>query len=118
MEFREFCDDDEGYLDWRAANPFGYIINILYTKSPTDAYLHRTDCSMLAAPIASGLSLTYPYMKICCKTLAVAVNWAADNVKGPVPRCSFCPDPGTKICQRCGSYELAANGKCPSCDED
>ena len=37
----EFKDDENGYLDWLAANPHGYVLNIRQPYTPDYAVLHN-----------------------------------------------------------------------------
>lgn len=41
---REFFRDDEGYLEWLAAHPDGYVINISAAFNTKDARLHHARC--------------------------------------------------------------------------
>ena len=121
MSAHEFRDDDNGYLEWRAKHPDGYVINIHQSYSPIDAHLHDASCSTLIAPIEGGLKLTNQYVKVCGETLAEVEEWAADRVSEAIPPCGICRKVGArgaKLCSKCLSYELSATGRCPSCDED
>ena len=124
MSIHEYRDDDDGYLEWLNKNPNGYVINLQRSHIATDAHVHDASCSTLAAPISDGLQLTHQYVKVCGTTLVDVQEWAASHVSEPIPDCGFCRNLGvhgpkvTPLCPRCAMYELSANGKCTSCDEE
>ena len=54
----QFRDDDHGYLQWAAANPHGYVINIQRTLNPADARVHRADCYTINGHPSRGQTWT------------------------------------------------------------
>ena len=90
MSAHEFRDDDNGYMEWRAKHPDGYVINIHQSYSPIDAHLHDASCSTLITPIEGGLKLTNQYVKVCGETLAEVEDWAADHVSEAISPCGIC----------------------------
>ena len=57
---REFRDDDDGYLNWLAANPDGYVTNILRSRSLITARTHRAVCHTIKGRPPRGGSWTGP----------------------------------------------------------
>jgi len=122
QEFR----DDESYLDWRNNHPHGFVINIRRSHNPSDARLHDAGCSALISQIDRDVKLADQYVKVCGNTLEEVREWATEHVGEEIVPCGTCraphtngPNPGRhQLCPRCLSYELLANGKCPSCDEE
>jgi hypothetical protein len=92
-DVREFCDDDDGYVAWLAANPDGYVINVRRSHNPTDARVHRSGCWTISGKNSGGKALTGPYVKVCAERQILLVEWIADQFEAPIPRCKTCrPD--------------------------
>src|ERR1700722_11210779 len=90
MSVREFRDDDDGYLEWIAAHPDGYVINILSSHNAMAARMHRADCWTINRQTTSGKAWTDQYVKVCAKHVAELDNWANDRVGESIPRCGIC----------------------------
>ena len=45
---QQFSDDDYVYLGWLAANPDGFVVNVLRVAGPNYAVLHRATCRTIA----------------------------------------------------------------------
>lgn len=58
--------DDRRYVDWRKANPGGYVLNVAEESGGT--VLHRADCSYLTGPIGRSQALT-TYEKHCGRSV-------------------------------------------------
>ena len=90
MSTREFRDDDAGYLDWLAAHPGGYVINIARSLNATQACVHHAGCWTISGESRRGSAWTGPYVKVCAEQLAELEQWAIDRVGEPIPRCRTC----------------------------
>ncbi|MGB7359505.1 MAG: SIMPL domain-containing protein [Mycobacterium sp.] len=90
LKVGEFRDDDAGYLEWLAAHPDGYVINLLRSYSTTQARLHRADCRTISGEHSNGSALTKKYVKVCADQLADLDQWAVNQVGEPIVRCGIC----------------------------
>ena len=75
----EFRDDDDGYLDWVAANPGGHVINIQRSLNPSDARVHRACCGLVTGNHTSGRTWTGQHIKVCAVDLRELDAWATDH---------------------------------------
>jgi hypothetical protein len=90
---REYRDDDAGYLDWLAANPDGYVINIRRSYNPTDGRVHRADCWTISGLNSGGKALTVPYVKVCAERRDDLFGWTLHQFEAPILPCGIClPD--------------------------
>lgn len=87
---RKFIDDDKGYLDWIAASPKGYVINIIRSLNPNSAILHRADCWTINGEPARGKAWTDDYVKICSANMEELESWMRNKVGGQVRKCKLC----------------------------
>ncbi len=80
-----FYDDENGYLNWVAANPHGYVVNCY--KRPDSAWrLHRAGCRHL-----QPLNFTTgDYYKVCSNDAQELVQWAERNSVGDFAPCAHC----------------------------
>jgi hypothetical protein len=85
-----FRDDDRGYLDWVAANPEGFVVNIRRALNPSDARVHRADCWTIAGEPARGKSWTGPYIRLCATELRELDSWATERFETRIERCGTC----------------------------
>jgi len=86
----EFRDDDAGYLAWLAANPHGYVVNIVRNHSVAAARLHHATCRTIGGQNPRNGAWTGPYVKVCAEQLAAAEEWATNTVRKPIPPCGIC----------------------------
>ncbi len=82
-----FVDDDQGYLDWLAAHPDGFVVNCYRNPTPTYLYLHRATCPHIQE--WPGRRATRDYRKVCSDTEQALLDWAA-TVGAPPTRCRTC----------------------------
>ncbi|MGH2893183.1 MAG: hypothetical protein ACRDPM_07940, partial [Solirubrobacteraceae bacterium] len=63
MSSQEFRDRDGDYLNWIAAHPDGFVINVQRSHSPIDARLHQASCWTIRG--GRGRALTDQWVKVC-----------------------------------------------------
>ncbi|KUI31609.1 hypothetical protein AU196_10660 [Mycobacterium sp. IS-1742] len=94
MAVREFRDDngdrDDDFLAWLAANPGGYVINILRSYSVSGARLHRASCRTINGQNPGGGKWIGQYAKVCAPDPAEIDQWAVDRLGEPIVRCGIC----------------------------
>ena len=86
-----FRGDDDGYLDWLAAHPSGYVVNA--ERNPKSNYLklHHATCRYISGPPRSrGAWTDRQYIKICAPDIAGLEQWARENVGAPLDRGCSC----------------------------
>ena len=86
-----YIDDDQGFLDWKASHPGGFVLNTTRTPRADYLMLHRAICGHLTWR-NSNVRWTKDYIKICASETDDLVRWAAHHVTA-VPRltpCSSC----------------------------
>ena len=93
MTYKEFRDDDRGYLNWVSANDQGFVINIQRSLSTSDARLHHAWCHTITGEPARGRTWTGPYIKVCSTSLPELDKWAVDHVGATIRRCGTCQPP-------------------------
>ena len=113
MTILEFIDDDGGYRDWLNKNPRGYVINIQRSFNPSDARLHRANCTDLLVQLERDVQLAVSYVKVCGEAEAEVNQWAAKKVGKPIKRCEHCDEVAPRLCRTC-RVELPATGRCPA----
>ncbi len=84
-----FIDDDEGYLDWLAANSEGFVINTPRHPTPSSIVLHRATCNTVSGTPTRGDHWTLDYIKICGARTDLERH-ALDDIGGPVRPCGHC----------------------------
>lgn len=91
MATQEFRDhNDDGYRQWLAAHPGGYVINIQRSHNPRDARLHTAVCSTISGAPARGRTFTGEWVKICAESTAELERWAIQETGSVVQRCPVC----------------------------
>ena len=85
-----FRDDDRRYLQWVAANPQGFVMNIRRGLNPSDARVHRATCRTIRGEPTRGGVWTGPYIKLCANNLNALDAWANARLGKPVRRCGTC----------------------------
>ena len=92
VRVREFDGDDDGYFDWLAVYPDGYVVNVRRKRSPDYVVLHRATCGSISnRMVEPGAYTARGYIKFCGETLAdVAI----------VP--TLCGRPRASFTKRCG----------------
>ena len=62
-----FDHDDDGYLDWLAKNPEGWVLNVRCRPDPSYVVLHRARCPTICRKgVAPGAWTARAYRKLCC----------------------------------------------------
>jgi hypothetical protein len=83
-----FVDDDPGYLDWVARNPYGYVINTGRTPTASYLMLHRAGCGSITGRPARGSTFTGDYAKVCGDR--VELEGFARQLGGRAQPCGLC----------------------------
>ena len=90
----EFRDDDNGYLDWIAAHPHGFVLNVRTSTDPSYVILHRASCASISSlKRAIGAYTARNYRKICADSVAELAAAAKDEGRNDEPfsrRCGMC----------------------------
>lgn len=90
----EFDGDDDGYFDWLAVYPDGYVVNARRKRSPDYVVLHRATCGSISNRLVeSGAYTARGYIKFCGETLAdvAVVPTLCGRTHGSfTKRCGFC----------------------------
>lgn len=90
----EFDGNDDGYLDWLAVYPDGYVVNARRKRSPDYVVLHRATCRSISNHLAEpGAYTARGYIKYCAETLAdvAVVPTLCGRTRGSfTKRCRFC----------------------------
>ncbi len=109
--FVQFVGDDQGYLDWLASHPSGFVVNS--GKSPTASYLvlHRASCKSINSPHRSNWT-TSDLIKTCSIDASVLDEWADRETRGRLSHCGLCKPCGGEFTpttpDRTGSDEGSA----------
>lgn len=107
----EFRDDDAGYLQWLAAHPNGYVVNILRSYSPSASRLHHARCWTIQGQQSKEVALTGQYVKICAEQLAELDQWAVEQMRQPIARCGTCHPDSVALqvdsASQCGQVDTA-----------
>ena len=61
----EFRGDDAAYMNWIAAHPNAFVLNVRRTPDPNYVVLHRATCGSITAPRERGAYTGRSYRKIC-----------------------------------------------------
>lgn len=94
-----FDKDDRGYLAWLAANPDGYVVNILRSLNPSTARLHKSGCRTISGNPPRRGPWTGPYLKICSSSLCDLQSWAIERTGRVVQPCGTCRPTGRRPSQ-------------------
>lgn len=90
----EFDGDDDGYLDWLAVYPDGYVVNARRKRSPDYVVLHRATCGSISnRMVEPGAHTARGYVKFCAETLgdvAIAPTLCGRPRASFTKRCGFC----------------------------
>lgn len=86
-----FVGDDEGYLEWVAAHPGGYVVNAERNPRSTYLKLHHATCRYISGPPRSpGAWTERQYVKICASDIAALEGWARERTGGALDRGCSC----------------------------
>jgi hypothetical protein len=85
-----FKDQDREYLQWRWANPKGFIVNCARNPGPSYLLLHRVSCPTLAKLSSKAKCWTKDYIKVCSLDRTELERWARDKIRGTLKPCQFC----------------------------
>ena len=87
--FQQFVNDDDGYLNWLAQNPDGFVVNS--NRVPVGSYLiqHRASCKWINAATRTNWTTT-GYIKTCSNDLTALAGWAEREIGGSLKPCKSC----------------------------
>jgi hypothetical protein len=86
----EFAGDDAGYLWWRNAHPWGFVLGVRARKEPL---LHRATCADIDRDRKPGALRAAGSRQICGQTPLALREWLKREVPGSgavLPRCPKC----------------------------
>jgi hypothetical protein len=87
---RRFVKDDQGYVDWLASHPGGYVLNTYAHVTSDYLILHRAACRTVNRPLDGDRSWTIAYGKSCSDDRQELEAWAIREVGKPVSPCGIC----------------------------
>jgi len=90
IEVEIFRDDDAGYLEWLAAHPAGFVLNVERNPRPNYLVLHHATCSTISGRPSRGGPWTGPYIKVCSESELQIAAWTGEHVGAPPKRCRVC----------------------------
>jgi hypothetical protein len=80
-----FRGNDDGYLEWLAAHPTGYVVNAERNPRPSYLKLHRATCRYISGPPrTAGAWTERQYIKVCATDVVALERWASEAVGGRV----------------------------------
>lgn len=86
-----FRADDEGYMDWLAGHPTGYVVNAERNPKPGYLKLHHASCRYISGPSRSAGAWTErQYIKVCAADIDLLEQWAREVVGGVLDRGCSC----------------------------
>jgi hypothetical protein len=86
-------DDDDGYLQWLAENPNGFVVNSNRRPVSTYLILHRASCKWINTSSRTNWTTT-GFIKTCSNDLTALTEWAEREVGGSLKSCRSCrPNP-------------------------
>jgi len=85
----QYIDNEEGYLNWVAQHPDGFLINCYRNETPDYLWLHRTTCGHIKSPKRKNYT-TRGFKKVCSDNRKELADWAANEVCGVLNRCRCC----------------------------
>ena len=92
-----FENNENGYLQWIAANPEGYVLNSYRRISPKYMVLHRATCRTINEYLKNMAENAFTggqYMKICSSNHADLSAWVnASGGNGFTKLCAKCYPP-------------------------
>ena len=62
---QRFVDDDDGYEEWLAGHPTGFVLNVERSPRAANIMLHRAVCYTISGSPARGTQWTRDYIKLC-----------------------------------------------------
>jgi hypothetical protein len=88
--FRQFVNDDKGYLRWALENPKGFIVNADEPPtSPDYPMVHRATDSRMTSPKNQNYT-TRRYFKVCSNDLRELEAWARRERGRALKPCGHC----------------------------
>jgi hypothetical protein len=85
-----FRDDDEGYLQWIADNPHGFVVNTRRQPDPNYLILHHSKCNRISGTPSGGKKWTEEYIKICSLDRMELENCLEVLLSGRLKPCTYC----------------------------
>ena len=83
-----FDQDDEGYRDWIASHPEGYVVNSETTPRAGYLKLHSSTCRWVSD--SSSAYTTGSYSKTCAEAIELLDLWAENVTGGALDPCGVC----------------------------
>ena len=85
-----FVDDDQGYIDWLARYPSGWVVNAHRKPNASYLFLHRAECHTIKGRPPPGSQWTREYIKVCSIDLGALHEWARQTTGGNLTPCGRC----------------------------
>ena len=73
-----FDNDEQGYLEWIAVNPYGYVVNAPKRPGVVPYFLHRANCAHVSTSRHTNYT-TSDYKKICSLDKQELTLWCDEN---------------------------------------
>ena len=80
-----FENDEDKYLSWAEANPFGYILNVVKTDYNSYPTVHAVRHALWTSKRESYIRADY--IKVCSGSLEELEHWAQGNYGGRLSHC-------------------------------
>ena len=86
-----FDGDDDAYLAWVHARPYGYVLNCERVPYANYLMLHRADCYTITEPGPQATTWTeHEYVKVCSTDRQQLRQWASDRTGSAPTYCQLC----------------------------
>ncbi len=85
-----FRDDEDGYLGWVAANPYGFVVSVPRSGRANTVRLHRATCPTIDPGSSTNVTRTLHSMKGCCCNEGALRSWARSRAEAGVRSCITC----------------------------
>ena len=85
-----FRDDEDGYLGWVAANPYGFVVSVPRSGRASAVRLHRATCPTIDPDSSTNVTRTLHSMKGCCCKEGALRSWARSRSESGVRSCITC----------------------------
>jgi len=85
----QFVNDDDGYLRWLEANPFGFVVNSAQVPAANYLMWHKASCKWINTGSRNNWTTT-GYIKTCSASVPPLEAWAARVASGTLKPCGSC----------------------------